>query len=163
MGLIYKQVRIGLKGKPFMMYKIRTMCIGADRMGGPSTPADDPRLTKIGKFMKRFQIDELPQLWNIIKRDMNLIGPRPEVKHYINMMSQEEKDIILSVRPGLTDLATLANMSEGERLRGKADPEKAYMEDIRPEKIRLQIEYVRTRSWWLDLKILGRTLWRIIH
>ena len=163
MEIIYKQVRIGLKGKPFTMWKFRTMVVGADRMGGPSTAADDPRLTKIGKFLKKYQIDELPQLWNILKRDMNLVGPRPEVKQYIDMMSQKEKDVILSVRPGLTDLATLANMSEGERLRGKADPEKAYMEDIRPEKIRLQIEYVKTRSWWLDIKIIGRTLWRIIH
>ena len=163
MSIFYKQVRIGQFGKPFTIYKFRTMCEGADKMGGPSTPADDPRLTRIGKFLRKYQIDELPQLWNILKGDMSFVGPRPEVPEYIDLLTDEQKKIILSVRPGLTDLATLANMSEGERLRGSKDPEKKYLEVIRPEKIRLQIKYVKTRSIWLDTRILLKTIYRIFR
>ena len=163
MSIFYKQVRIGQFGKPFTIYKFRTMCEGADKMGGPSTPADDPRLTRIGKFLRKYQIDELPQLWNILKGDMSFVGPRPEVPEYIDLLTDEQKKIILSVRPGLTDLATLANMSEGERLRGSKDPEKKYLEVIRPKKIRLQIKYVKTRSIWLDTRILLKTIYRIFR
>lgn len=163
MSIFYKQVRIGQFGKPFTIFKFRTMCEGADKMGGPSTPADDPRLTRIGKFLRKYQIDELPQLWNILKGDMSFVGPRPEVPEYIDLLTDEQKKIILSVRPGLTDLATLANMSEGERLRGSKDPEKKYLEVIRPEKIRLQIKYVKTRSIWLDTRILLKTIYRIFR
>ena len=161
MSIIYRSQRVGLNGKPFTLYKFRTMCRDADKKGGPSTPADDPRLTKIGKWLRKFNLDELPQLWNIIKRDMNIVGPRPEVSQYVDLMTEEEKKIILSVRPGLTDLATLENTDEGSRLKGSPDPEKTYLEDIRPEKIKLQMAYVQTRSFWTDVKIILKTLWRV--
>src|SRR3989344_2156299 len=143
---LYVSERIGRGGKPFKIYKFRTMVINADKMGGPSTAADDPRLTKIGLFLKKFQLDELPQLFNVLKGDMSLVGPRPEVPYYVDMMSADEKQTILSVRPGMTDWASLWNFHEGEILRGATDPEKEYQEKIRPEKIRLQMQYVREKS-----------------
>lgn len=157
--MFYKSVRIGKGGKPFVLYKIKTM---RDVPGPPSTSANDPRITKIGAILRKFKIDELPQLWNVIKRDMNLVGPRPEVPEVIHMMTDEERNVILSVRPGITDLASLWNCNEEERLAGEPDPHKAYLEKIWPEKKRLQIEYIKNRSLLLDLKILIQTLCKII-
>lgn len=162
-SLFFRGIRIGRQGKPFKIYKFRTMVVGAEEMGGPSTAADDPRLTKIGRFLRRFQLDELPQLINVFKGEMSLVGPRPEVPLYINMMTEEEKKIILSLRPGMTDLATLWNFREGEILKGSPDPEKTYMEKIRPEKIRLQMKYIKNRSFWLDLKIIFKTILKIFQ
>lgn len=159
--VLYISERIGKGGKPFKIYKFRTMVINADKLGGPSTAADDPRLTKIGLFLKRFQLDELPQLFNVLKGDMSLVGPRPEVKIYVNMMTEEEKNVILSVRPGITDLASLWNFHEAEILKGSSDPEKTYMEKIRPEKLRLQQEYVKKSSIWLDIKIIFQTILKV--
>lgn len=159
--VFFRGIRMGKSGKHFKIFKLRTMIPGAEELGGPSTAADDPRLTKLGKFLKKYQLDELPQLINVIKGEMSLVGPRPEVPLYVNMMREEEKKIILSVRPGITDLASLWNFHEGEILKGSSDPEKTYMEKIRPEKIRLQIEYVKNRSFWLDLKILFKTILKI--
>jgi len=139
------------------------MVRGADKMGGPSTAADDPRLTRIGKFLRKWKIDELPSLWNVIKGDINLVGPRPEVPEVIALLTPEEKEIILSVKPGITDLATLENMSEGERLRGAKDPHQKYLNDIWPMKKKLQIYYIKNRSFILDLKIFFYTIWRLIH
>lgn len=139
------------------------MIEGAEELGGPSTAADDPRLTKIGKFLKKYQLDELPQLINVLKGEMSLVGPRPEVPLYVNMMTEEEKKIILSIRPGMTDLASLWDFHEGEILKGSQDPEKTYMEKIRPQKIQLQIEYVKNRSFWLDLKIVLKTILKVFQ
>lgn len=160
---LYNGVRIGKDGKQFRMHKFRTMVRNADKIGGPSTAGDDPRLTSVGKFLKKFQLDELPQLINVLKGEMSLVGPRPEVPLYVDMMSPEEKRVILSVRPGITDWASLWNFHEGEVLRGSADPEKAYQEKIRPEKIRLQMKYVREKSFLVDLKIIGQTLLKIFQ
>lgn len=161
--VFYRGVRIGKEGKPFRIFKFRTMVEKAEELGGSSTPADDPRLTKIGKFLKRFQLDELPQLINVLKGEMSLIGPRPEVPFYVNMMTEEQKKIILSIRPGMTDLASLWNFREGEILRGSSDPEKTYQEKIRPKKIKLQMEYVKNRSFWLDLKIILKTIAKLFQ
>ena len=158
--VFYRGERIGRYGKPFKMLKFRTMCVGANKIGGASTPADDPRITE--HFLRKWKIDELPQLFNILIGKMSFVGPRPEVKEYIDMLLEEERELILSVRPGLTDLATLENMSEGEYLRGAKDVEEVYMRELRPMKIRLQKEYVKTRSLFLDVKIFLYTLYRII-
>ena len=159
--VFFKGERMGKNGKPFRIFKFRTMVDKADKMGGPSTAADDPRLTKIGLFLKRFQIDELPQLINVLKGEMSLVGPRPEVKMYIDMLSGEQRKIILSVRPGMSDWASLWNFHESEILKGSRDPEKTYMEKIRPEKICLQIEYVQNHSFLVDLKIITKTIMKI--
>jgi lipopolysaccharide/colanic/teichoic acid biosynthesis glycosyltransferase len=159
--IFYKAKRVGKNNKDFIMYKFRTMVVNADKIGGPSTAADDPRLTKIGLFLKKYQLDELPQLLNVLKGDMSVVGPRPEVRMYVDMMTSEEKSVILSVRPGLTDLASLWNFHEAEILKGSQDPEKTYMEKIRPEKLRLQKEYVKNQSFFLDLKIIFQTILKI--
>lgn len=159
--VFFRGKRIGKGGKPFLIYKFRTMVKDAEKLGGPSTPIDDPRLTKIGIFLKRYQLDELPQLINVLKGEMSLVGPRPEVPLYVDMMTEEEKKIILSVKPGMTDLASLWNFHEGEILKGSKDPEKTYLEKIRPKKLKLQMEYVKKRSFFLDLKIILKTILKI--
>ncbi len=159
--VFYRGVRIGKNGKEFRIFKFRTMVLNAEEMGGPSTASDDPRLLKISAFLKKYQLDEVPQLLNVLKGEMSLVGPRPEVKMYVDMMTEQERKTILSVKPGMTDLASLWNFHEGEVLQGSVDPEKAYMEKIRPEKIRLQMEYVRSRSFWLDLGIIFKTVLRV--
>jgi len=156
--VFYRGERIGRKGKYFRIFKFRTMVVDAENLGGPSTAADDPRLLKIGNFLKRFQLDEIPQLINVLKGEMSLVGPRPEVKMYVDMMTPEERNVILSVTPGMTDLASLWNFHEGEILKGSSDPEKTYQEKIWPEKKRLQIKYVKNRSFLLDLKIILKTI-----
>lgn len=133
----------------------------ADQIGGPSTAGDDKRLTKIGKTLKKYQLDELPQLINVFLGQMSFVGPRPEVPMYVEMMSEEEKKIILSVPQGMTDLASLWNFHEGKILQGSQDPEKTYQEKIRPEKLRLQIKYVKERSFLGDIKIIFQTIARI--
>ena len=161
--VFYRGVRIGKSGKPFRIFKFRTMVENAEELGGPSTAGDDPRLTKIGKFLKKYQLDELPQLINVLKGEMSLVGPRPEVKMYVEMMAEEERNNILSIKPGMTDLASLWNFHESEALRGSPDPEKAYMEKIRPQKIKLQLGYVKNRSFWLDLKIILKTIFKLFQ
>lgn len=152
---------MGRRGKPFKIFKFRTMVLDAERLGGPSTADDDPRITKIGRFLRKYKFDELPQFINVLKGDMSFVGPRPEVQHYVDMFTDEEK-AILNVRPGITDWASLWNPDEGAILAGSPDPEKTYMEKIRPEKLRLQLRYVRERSFWKDLKIIFLTLKAIV-
>lgn len=161
--VFYRGERIGRFGKPFRIFKFRTMVENADKIGGPSTASDDPRLTRIGNFLKKYQIDELPQLINVLKGEMSLVGPRPEVKTYVDMMTEEEKKIILSVPQGMTDIASLWNFHESEVLKGSPDPEKTYIEKIRPKKIRLQMEYVKNRSFLLGFKLIIKTISKIFH
>jgi lipopolysaccharide/colanic/teichoic acid biosynthesis glycosyltransferase len=137
------------------------MVVNAENMGGTSTADDDPRITRVGRFLRRYKLDELPQLINVLKGEMSVVGPRPEVPFYVNMFTEEEK-AILNVRPGITDWASIWNPDEGAILAGSPDPEKAYMEKIRPEKIRLQLKYIRERSFWVDLKIIFQTLVTIL-
>lgn len=159
--IFFKGERIGKNGVPFRIFKFRTMVNNADKIGGPSTASDDPRLTKIGFFLKKYQLDELPQLINVFLGQMSLVGPRPEVRVYVDMMTIEEKKIILSVRPGMTDWASLWDFHEGEVLKGSADPEKEYMEKIRPQKLKLQMKYVKESNFFVDLKIIFETILKI--
>ncbi len=161
--VFFRGIRIGKDERQFRIFKFRTMILNAEELGGPSTSGDDPRLIKFGKFLKKYQLDELPQLINVIKGEMSLVGPRPEVLFYVNMMTEEEKNIILSIKPGITDLASIWDFHEGEVLKGSQDPEKTYMEKIRPEKTRLQIEYVKNRSFLLDLKIIFKTIIKVFY
>ena len=137
------------------------MVADAEKIGGPSTADDDPRITKPGRLLRKYKLDELPQLINVLRGEMSLVGPRPEVQHYVDMFTEEEK-AILNVRPGITDWASLWNPDEGAILAGSPDPEKAYMEKIRPQKLKLQLKYVRKHSFWIDLKIILLTLKSII-
>ncbi len=121
--VFYRGVKVGKGLKPFRIFKFRSMVSNAEKLGGPSTPIDDERLTGFGIFLKQYQLDELPQLFNILKGEMSFVGPRPEVQIYVDMMSDEERKIIYSVLPGMTDIACLWNFHEGEILKGSPDPE----------------------------------------
>jgi len=158
--VFYRGERIGRHGKPFRMFKFRTMVANAEQLGGPSTAADDPRLTKMSVFLKKYQLDEMPQLINVLKGDMSLVGPRPEVRMYVDMFNDKEK-AVLSVRPGMTDYASLWNFHEAEILKASPNPEKTYQEKIRPEKIRLQLKYVEEKSFWTDIKIIFMTIRKV--
>jgi lipopolysaccharide/colanic/teichoic acid biosynthesis glycosyltransferase len=160
--VFYRGVRVGRYGYPFKIFKFRTMVADAENIGGPSTADDDPRITRIGRFLRNYKLDELPQLINVLKGEMSLVGPRPEVQHYVDMFEEEEK-AILSVCPGITDWASLWNPEEGKVLAGSPDPEKTYIEKIRPTKIKLQLKYVKERSFWVDLKIIFKTLLTILY
>lgn len=159
--VLYRGVRVGRHGHLFRVFKFRTMRVDAERIGGPSTADDDPRITRVGRRLRKFKLDELPELVNVLLGHMSLVGPRPEVERYVRLMSDAER-VILSVQPGLTDWATLWNSDEGAVLAGVVDPEQMYLEIIRPEKIRRQLEYVRCRSFWVDLVILIQTIVAIL-
>ncbi len=153
---IYAGGRVGRGGREFRMYKFRTMVTNADRVGGPNTPDDDPRLTSTGRFLRRYKLDELPQLVNVLKGDMSFVGPRPQVQEEVAGYTPEEREL-LSVRPGITDWSSLRFHNEGEILAGHPDPDRAYAELIRPEKMRLGLEYVRRGRFRDDLDILVKT------
>jgi lipopolysaccharide/colanic/teichoic acid biosynthesis glycosyltransferase len=155
--VFYRGERVGRHGKIFPIFKFRTMVVNAEKIGGPSTPNGDPRITGIGRKLRKYKLDELPQLFNVLLGQMSLVGPRPEVKCYTDTYTPEEKTI-LSVRPGITDWASIWNPDEGSILAGAADPEAAYLELIRPTKLKLQLEYVRRQSFFTDLKIILYTL-----
>ena len=155
--ILYRSQRVGRWGKPFRLVKFRTMVVNADKIGGPSAAEDDPRITSLGRVLRKYKLDELPQLFNVLRGEMSLVGPRPEVPEYAALLSEGER-IILSVPPGLTDWATLWNSDEGAALADCADPEREYLERIRPNKIALQLEYVRRHSLLTDVDILFRTL-----
>ena len=159
--ILYRGVRIGRDGKPFRMCKFRSMIIDAERRGGSSSGDDDPRITRIGRVLRRFKLDELPQMFNVLSGEMSLVGPRPQVAHDVEKYTAEER-AILAVRPGITDWATIWNSDEGAVLAGAADPDQAYIELIRPTKLRLQLEYVRQASLATDLAILAHTLIRLV-
>lgn len=154
--VFYRGRRCGLKGVPFDMLKFRTMRQDAERVGGPSTSADDPRVTSIGRVLRRLKLDELPQLINVLRGEMSLVGPRPEVQAEVAEF-QREYAVILSVKPGITDHASIKFRDEGEMLRGAKDPHRAYKTLIQPEKLRLGMEYARSNSFFGDLRILGAT------
>jgi lipopolysaccharide/colanic/teichoic acid biosynthesis glycosyltransferase len=160
--VLYRGIRVGLRGKLFSMLKFRTMVVNAESLGGSATAADDQRLTSIGKFLRRYKLDELPQLLNVLAGDMSLVGPRPEVPKYVNLYSPEEQ-AILKVRPGVTDWASIWNSNEAAVLEGSRDPEKSYEELIRPTKLALQLLYVRNHSLLIDLKILLHTGLKLIN
>jgi len=159
--VFYSAPRVGIGGRPFRMYKFRTMVADADRIGGSSTPADDPRITPVGRRLRRYKLDELPQLFNVMAGDMSLVGPRPQVQWAVDLYSTEERHV-LTVPPGITDYASLRFPDEGEILRTSTDPDRDYMEKIHPEKMRLSLEYVRKRSFRTDLSILAGTLAAIL-
>ena len=163
MNWLYKSKRVGQYGQIFEMLKIRTMILNADKMGGASTSADDPRITRFGRFLRKFKLDELPQFINVLRGEMALVGPRPDVPEVIDLMTPEEEEIILSVKPGITDLASLWDCEEEEMLRGEKDPHRVYLEKIWPTKKALQIWYIKNRNWWLDLKIVAATFLRIFR
>jgi len=156
--VFYRQVRIGKNGKPFRIFKFRTMVNNAEKIGPSSTKEDDVRITKLGKFIRRYNLDELAQFINVLKGEMSIVGPRPEVPFCVDMFTEKEKKI-LTVKPGITDWACIWNPDESKLLAGSDNPDRYYIEKIRPEKIRLQLKYIEdNHSFWIDLKIMFKTL-----
>ncbi len=154
----YIASRVGRGERPFRMVKLRSMVIRADRSGVDSTARDDPRITSLGRFIRRFKLDEIPQLWNVLRGSMSLVGPRPNVARETVLYTPEEKRL-LSVRPGITDLASIVFADEGEILRGSADPDLKYNQVIRPWKSRLGLLYVDARPGVVtDLKVILLTI-----
>lgn len=154
--VFYRGVRTGRFGKPFRIFKFRTMAHNSQASGAMCCPDDDPRITRAGRFLRRFKLDELPQLINVLVGDMSFVGPRPEVEAYTKIYTEEEREI-LSVRPGITDWASIKFRNQGELLAGKEDPDAYFREHILPEKNRLRLEYARKHNLWTDLKILCST------
>jgi len=151
----YRGERVGRHGNRFFMWKLRTMVRKADKTGGYSVSADDARVTGIGRILRMYHLDEFPNLINVIKGDMAIFGPRPEVPYYVEKMSPEEREVILSVKPGCVDLATFMNLDEGKQLEGKEDPEKYYEEVIWPLKKKKQIESIQSGFWISIARCLG--------
>ena len=160
--VFYRGERVGLHGVSFRIYKFRTMVINAEKLGPSSTSEDDLRITKIGKFLRRYKLDELPQFINVLKGDMSFVGPRPQVRWAVDLYTPEEQEI-LTVRPGITDYASLRFVNEADILKGSPDPDKEYMEKIHPEKMHLSLEYVRNHSFWGDIKIILLTFVKIFR
>lgn len=155
--IFYHGVRIGRYGKSFRIHKFRTLVRDAERLGGSSTPIDDPRLTKIGRLLKAYQLDELPQLINVLCGEMSFVGPRPQVPWAVERYTAEERRL-LSMRPGMTDWASLWNFHEGETLKGSKNPDRDYMEKIHPQKMKLSLAYIKKHSLWIDVKIIFKTI-----
>jgi len=160
-SVFYMAPRVGLNGKTFKMLKFRTMVVNADKIGASSTTSSDSRITGIGRFLRKTKLDEIPQFFNVFFGNMSVVGPRPDVKSFTDLFTDEEK-AILSVKPGITDWASVWNKDEGSILEGAEDPDKAYMELIWPEKKRLQLKYVREHSFLNDIRIIYLTLTAII-
>jgi lipopolysaccharide/colanic/teichoic acid biosynthesis glycosyltransferase len=159
--IFYRAERVGQFGKIFHMFKFRTMIQNADKLGPSSASLTDIRITGNGRFLRKYKLDELPQLFNVFLGEMSIIGPRPEEKKFTDLFNDEETKILL-VKPGITDWASLWNSNEAELLEGSEDPDNYYMRKIRPEKLRLQINYVENRNFFIDLKIFFLTLRKLI-
>jgi lipopolysaccharide/colanic/teichoic acid biosynthesis glycosyltransferase len=158
--VFYRSKRVGQNFKPFYLLKFRTMVVNAEELGPSVTKGGDQRITKIGKFLRKTKLDELPQLWNVVKGELSLVGPRPEVEKYISFYKDDYKEI-LKIRPGITDYAAIKFRNEEEILAKFEDVEKAYIENVLPEKIKLYKTYLNEIGFLTDLKIIFKTLWGI--
>ena len=159
-GGFYKQLRVGLNGKDFYVYKFRSMRIGADKQGLITVGGRDSRITRIGYFIRKYKLDELPQLFNVLKGDMSLVGPRPEVRKYVDLYTEEQRKV-LSVRPGITDYASIEYVDENMILGQAEDADKAYVELILPDKIHYNMKYIEHRSVTEYFNIIFLTIWSI--
>lgn len=155
---IYRQIRVGKDERPFELFKFRSMYVDADQRGRNITTAGDPRVTSFGTFLRKSKIDELPQLINVIRGDMSLVGPRPEVPEYVEKYPPEAKQKIFSVRPGITDNASILFRNEGDLLSSAKDPTKFYVTEILPKKISVYEEYADTHTFSGDIGIIFRTI-----
>ena len=158
----YRGLRVGRYGKQFRIFKFRTMVVDAEKVGISSTAEDDPRITKIGRFLRKYKLDELPQLINVLKGEMSVVGPRPQVPWAVELYSEEERKL-LSVRPGITDYASIKFRNEGNILKNSSNPDEDYLKKIAPEKIRLGLEYVNNNNMCVDLRIILATIGALLH
>lgn len=160
-GIFYKQIRVGKNGKDFYLYKFRSMYTGADTKGLLTIGGKDSRITNVGYFIRKYKIDELPQLINVWLGDMSLVGPRPEVRKYVELYNNEQKKVLL-VKPGITDYASIEYRNENELLGKSTDPEQTYITEIMPAKLQLNLKYIEEQSLITDLKIIFDTIIKII-
>jgi len=156
--VFFRQVRVGRFERLFRIFKFRTMCVDAEEKGGQITVGEDPRITRSGKFLRRYKLDELPQLLNVVKGEMSLVGPRPEVPRYVEFYPERFRAIILSVPPGITDLASIEYKDENALLGQAKNPDRVYIAEIMPVKISYYKRYVEERSLCLDAKLIIKTL-----
>ena len=158
--VFYRQVRVGRYNKDFRIFKFRSMRVGADKGSLVTIGGRDPRVTRIGYYLRKFKIDELPQLINVFIGDMSLVGPRPEVRHYVDYWTPEQLHV-LDVRPGITDPASIKFRNENELMESAEDPESFYINVIMQEKLKLYLEYVQNASFWYDVKLIFKTIYAI--
>ena len=160
-GIFFIQKRVGRNNVDFGLFKFRTMRPESEKAGQITVGGKDPRITKIGYLLRKFKLDEFPQLLNVIRGQMSIIGPRPEVRRYVDMYSKEQLKV-LSVRPGLSDFASIEYMNENELL-GKSDnPEKTYIEEIMPAKLQLNLKYIEQKSFSTDIKLIFKTIGKLL-
>lgn len=159
--VFYRQVRVGWHNKDFRIFKFRSMRVGSDKGSLVTIGGRDPRVTRSGYWIRKFKLDELPQLINVFIGDMSLVGPRPEVRHYVDYWTPEQMHV-LDVRPGITDPASIKFRNENELMEKAEDPEKYYIEVIMQEKLKLYLEYVNNHSFWGDIGLIFKTFWTII-
>ena len=159
--VFFRQVRVGRHNKDFRIFKFRSMRVGSDKGSQITVGGHDSRITRSGYFIRKTKIDELPQLINVFIGDMSLVGPRPEVRHYVDMWTEEQLHV-LDVRPGITDPASIRYRNENELLEKAEDPEKYYVEVIMQDKIKLYLEYVEKHSFWYDIKLIFQTFYTIV-
>lgn len=160
-GVFYRQVRVGKGNKDFRIFKFRTMRPGSDKAGLLTVGAKDNRITGIGIFLRKYKIDEFPQLLNVLIGDMSIVGPRPEVRKYVDMYNEEQLTV-LNVRPGITDYASIEYHNENELLAKSTEPEKTYIEEVMPAKLKLNLRYISEAGMLTDIRIIFRTLAKII-
>lgn len=161
-GVLYKQTRVGRKNRDFTLLKFRTMFTNSDKKGLLTVGLSDKRVTKVGKYLRKYKLDELPQLLNILKGEMSFVGPRPEVRKYVNLYNHEQIKV-LDVKPGLTDYASIEYMDESDLLAQSNNPEQTYIQAIMPAKLKLNFKYIENISLMTDISILLKTLRHIIR
>lgn len=156
-GVFYKQKRVGRFNKDFTLYKFRSMRVGSDKKGLLTIGGKDSRVTKAGFFIRKYKLDELPQLLNVLKGDMSFVGPRPEVRKYVDMYTERQLKV-LDVRPGITDLASIKYRNENDLLAAADNPEQYYIDVVMQDKLALNLQYIETRSFFGDIKLIFRTI-----
>lgn len=159
--ILYKQERIGKDGIPFYVFKFRTMIPNAFSKGALTVGSRDPRVTNVGYYLRKYKLDELPQLFNVLIGDMSFVGPRPEVKKYTDLYNENQR-VVLSVKPGITDYASIKYRNENDLLAQSSDPEKLYIEEIMPEKLNLNLKYINDNNVFKDIKIIINTFYTIV-
>ena len=160
-SIFFRQIRVGKDGRDFRIYKFRTMIVNAEKMGIITIGERDPRITNSGYFLRKYKLDELPQLINVLKGEMSFVGPRPEVRKYVEMYNQEQLKI-LTVKPGITDYASIEYINEDEILGKSFNPEKTYIEEIMPQKIKYNMKYINNKTVIEYFKIIFLTIIKII-
>lgn len=160
-GVFYQQWRVGKNNKDFKLFKFRTMAVNSDQKGLLTVGGRDPRITRAGYYLRKYKIDELPQLFNVLLGNMSLVGPRPEVRKYVALYNAEQKKV-LDIKPGITDYASLEYFNENDLLAASANPEQTYISEVMPAKLALNNKYISEQSFFTDIKIMLRTIKRII-